>query len=104
MNRVVNSQSQVVVVVFGSDNDTGADGLPQAVQSVLARIKVLARDATVILAGPTSESNDPQGKLVVIRQTLEQQAAAMGAQFVDPVARGWFQGGRRGEAATFHDG
>jgi len=92
VNRVVNSQSQVVVI-FGSDNDTGAGGLAQAVQSTLARVKVLAPDATVILVGPTSESNDPQGELTEIRQTLEQQAAATGARFVDPVARGWFQGG-----------
>lgn len=91
VNRVVNSQSQVVVL-FGSDNDTGDAGLAAAVQQTLARVKVLAPDATILVVGPTSESDDPQGQLDPIRQTLAQQAAAMGARFVDPVALGWFQG------------
>lgn len=99
VNRVVNSRSQVVVI-FGSDNDTGASGLTQAVQSTLARVKVLAPDATVILVGPTSESNDPQGKLSVIRQSLGQQAASIGVQFVDPVALGWFQGSAAQDLAS----
>ncbi|WP_104090998.1 SGNH/GDSL hydrolase family protein [Arthrobacter sp. GMC3] len=99
VNRVVNSQSQVVVI-FGSDNDTGDSGLTQAVQATLARVKVLAPDASVILVGPTSESDDTQGKLTVIRQTLEQQAAATGAQFVDPVTLGWFQGGAAQDLAN----
>ncbi|WP_154606365.1 MULTISPECIES: SGNH/GDSL hydrolase family protein [Arthrobacter] len=99
VNRVVNSQSQVVVI-FGSDNDTGASGLAQAVQSTLARVKVLAPDATVILVGPTSESDDPQGNLTVIRQTLEQQAADTGARFVDPVSLGWFQGAAAQDLAS----
>ena len=90
-NRIVNSQSQVVVL-FGSDNDSGDPGIAGAVKQALARVKVLAPDASVIVVGPTSESDDPQGQLTQIRQVLSQQAAAVGAQFVDPVALGWFQG------------
>lgn len=91
VNRTVNSQSQVVVL-FGSDNDTGDSGLAAAVARTLARIKVLAPDAAVIVTGPTSESGDAQGKLSQIRQTLSRQAEAIGARFVDPVNLGWFQG------------
>ncbi len=91
VNRTVNSQSQVVVL-FGPDNDTGTSGLAAAVARTLARVKVLEPDAAVIVIGPTSESDDAQGKLAQIRQVLSQQAEAIGAQFVDPVYLGWFQG------------
>ena len=99
VDRAVNSQSQVVVL-FGSDNDTGAPGLAAGVQRALARVKVLAPQATVIVVGPTSESNDAQGRLADIRQTLAQQAAATGARFVDPVAQGWFQGAASQDLAS----
>ena len=91
VNRVVNSQSQVVVL-FGSDNDTGQAGIPQAVQETLARVKALAPDATVIVVGPTSESGDPNGALTLIRQTLALSADSFGARYVDPVTLKWFQG------------
>jgi acyl-CoA thioesterase-1 len=91
VNRIVNSQSQVVML-FGSDNDTGASGVDGAMQQTLARVKVLAPDAKVIVVGPTSESNDTAGQLTVIRQSLAKQAAAIGARFIDPVSLGWFQG------------
>jgi len=91
VNRTVNSQTQVVVL-FGSDNDTGDSGLASAVAQTLARVKVLAPDAAVIVVGPTSESGDAQGALSQIRQTLSGQAGSIGAQFVDPVELGWFQG------------
>ncbi|MFQ4148730.1 SGNH/GDSL hydrolase family protein [Arthrobacter sp. LAPM80] len=91
VNRIVNSQSQVVVL-FGSDNDTGDPGLAAAAQATLARVKELAPHATVIVVGPTSESGDPGETLGEIRQVVSQQGAAIGARFVDPVALGWFQG------------
>ncbi|MFC4266487.1 SGNH/GDSL hydrolase family protein [Arthrobacter cryoconiti] len=91
VNRIVNSQSQVVLL-FGSDNDSGASGLDAAVATALARVKVLAPAATVIVVGPTSESGDVQGELAPIIQTLKVQADDDGVQYVDPVALGWFQG------------
>lgn len=91
INRVVTSQAQIVVV-FGSDNDAGQSGLQPAVTAALARVKVLAPEATIIVVGPTSESDDPAGALTAIRTTLAAQAAAIDAHFVDPVALGWFQG------------
>lgn len=91
VNRIVTSHSQVVVL-FGSDNDTGRPGLAAAVHKALARVRVLAPRATVIVVGPTSESNDAQGVLAPIVSTLSHGAAASGARFVDPVALGWFQG------------
>ncbi|WP_171814330.1 SGNH/GDSL hydrolase family protein [Arthrobacter dokdonensis] len=91
VNRIVNSQSQVVVV-FGSDNDVGNTGLSAAVEGALARIRILAPQAAIVVVGPTSESNDPGGQLTPVRQALAVQAAAIGARFVDPVALGWFQG------------
>lgn len=91
VNRIVTSHSQVVVL-FGSDNDTGQPGLATAVQKALARVSVLAPHATVIVVGPTSESNDAHGVLAPIVSTLSHAAAASGARFVDPVALGWFQG------------
>jgi len=91
VNRIVNSQSQLVVL-FGSDNDTGDTGVAAAIQATLARVKVLAPDATVIVVGPTSESDDAQGLLSTIRESLADGAAGIGAKFVDPVALDWFQG------------
>jgi acyl-CoA thioesterase I len=91
VNRIVNSQSQVVVL-FGSDNDSGRAGVQNAVQATLARVKVLAPEATVIVVGPTSESDDAQGYLAPVRQALATGAAGIGAKFVDPVALKWFQG------------
>lgn len=91
VNRIVNSQSQVVVL-FGSDNDSGQPGLSAAVQTVLGRVKVLAPQARVIMVGPTSESNDVEGRLTPIISTLSQSAATSGVRFVDPVTLGWFQG------------
>ncbi|MGA7205121.1 MAG: SGNH/GDSL hydrolase family protein [Specibacter sp.] len=91
VNRIVNSQSQVVVL-FGSDNDAGRAGVRNAVQATLDRVTVLAPEATVIVVGPTSESDDAQGYLASIRQALEAGAAGIGAKFVDPVNLKWFQG------------
>ncbi|WP_160318946.1 SGNH/GDSL hydrolase family protein [Arthrobacter sp. ERGS1:01] len=99
VNRIVNSQSQVVVL-FGSDNDTGDAGVAAAIQATLARVKVLAPDATVIVVGPTSESDDDQGLLSTIRESLADGAAGIGAKFVDPVALGWFQGAESTDLAS----
>ena len=91
VNRTVNSQSQVGLI-FGSDSDTGDPGLAAAVVETLTGVKALAPDAAVVMAGPTSESDDAQGRLTQIRQTLSQQAEAIEVQSVDPVDLGWFQG------------
>lgn len=91
VNRVVTSQSQVVVL-FGSDNDEGQPGIPEAVQETLARVKVLAPAASIIVVGPPSESDDAQGTLAIIHQTLQLSAASIGAQYVDPLDLRWFQG------------
>jgi len=91
VNRIVNHETQVVVL-FGSDNDTGDAGVPAAIQSTLDRVKTLAPHAAVIVVGPTSEGNDPAGDLTGIRQALETSATSIGAPFVDPVSLGWFQG------------
>ncbi|WP_125614531.1 SGNH/GDSL hydrolase family protein [Specibacter cremeus] len=91
VNRIVNDKSQVVLV-FGSDNDAGQPGVAAAVQKTLDRIRVLSPHATLIVVGPTSESNDTNGQLSGIRAALAQAAGAHGARYVDPITLKWFQG------------
>lgn len=84
----------VLVVFFGSRNDQPVD--PQTFRRLAADTFVVARTvaptAKFLVIGPPWPTADPPAVVWQIRDNLRDQAAAMGAVFVDPLAEGWFVG------------
>lgn len=81
-----------LVVLFGSINDRGvpAEQLSTAVQCVLANTKSAAPEAKLLVIGPPWATGDPPANILVVRDVVRTQAAAVGATFVDPIAEEWF--------------
>jgi acyl-CoA thioesterase-1 len=91
VNRVVDARSRVVLI-FGSDNDIGQPDIAAAMSGTLERIKTLAPQAMLIVAGPLATPADPAPQLTGIRDALQASAQQVGGRFVDPLALKWFQG------------
>ena len=81
-----------IVVVFGSDNDVGRPGLDQAVRATLARIRLEASHAAIIVVGPPAPPAQQRAPLLAIRDILRSATAAVGGRFVDPLDLDWFGG------------
>jgi len=81
-------------VFFGSRNDQPVD--PQLFSALALETLRLARfaapSAQVLVIGPPWPTTCVPPELLVIRDSLRDQAAAVGAMFVDPIAEGWFIG------------
>lgn len=99
VDQVVSARAQIVLV-FGSDNDLGRSGLDSAVTATLARINTSAPNAELIVVGPPAPPAQDAQHLEAIRDTLQTAAAQAGAQFVDPLTLGWFQGESAGYVAS----
>ena len=98
---VEGSYYDVVVVAGGNNDDTDAFDPARfrtAVRTVLQQVRTSLPDAELVVLGPYS----PDGTGYAQQRAIEQQEAArLGAVFVDPVAEGWMRGG---EALLTDDG
>ena len=83
-----------LIVYFGSRNDEAVD--PQKFPSSAATTFNLARFAApaakVLVIGPPWPTASPPSAVLKIRDLLREQAAMVGAEFVDPITEGWFVG------------
>lgn len=83
-----------LVVFFGSRNDQPVD--PQRFPALAADTLRLARfaapSAKVLVIGPPWPTISAPPEVLKIRDGLRDQAVAVGAVFVDPIAQGWFVG------------
>ena len=86
--------NDALVVFFGSRNDQPVD--PQKFTSSAAETLHLARYAApaakFLVIGPPWTTASPPPAVLKIRDSLRDQAAQIGAVFIDPIAEGWFVG------------
>ena len=86
------SPQDELVVFFGSSNDSVAPPsvLASAVRDAFAKTKAAAPAAKLLVIGPISPSPNPPPEFARIPGILRDEAQAVGAVFVDPIAEGWF--------------
>ena len=98
---VEGSYYDVVVIAGGNNDDTATFDPTQfrtAVRTVLGQVRTSLPEAHLVVLGPYS----PDGTGYAEQRAIEQQEAArVGAVFVDQVAQGWM---RAGEALLTGDG
>ena len=80
-----------LVVFFGSSNDSVASPsvLASAVRDTFAKTKAAAPAAKILVIGPVATSPNPPAAIARIPGILRDEAQAVGAVFVDPIAEGW---------------
>lgn len=83
-----------MVLVFGSENDMGADSaqLKQAATNTLAEIAAKAPAARIVVVGPPSYTNDPEPSRLQVRDEDRAAATEAGAVFIDPIQEQWIMG------------
>jgi lysophospholipase L1-like esterase len=83
-----------LVVFFGSRNDQPVDPqtFPALAAGTFQLVKFAAPAAKVLVIGPPWLTAGPPPAVLKIRDSLRDQAVAIGAVFVDPIAEGWFVG------------
>jgi len=84
----------VLVVFFGSRNDQPVDPttFPKLAADTFGLARLEAPSARFLVIGPPWPTADPPKIVLEMRDSLRDQAAAIGAVFVDPLAEGWFVG------------
>lgn len=87
-------RGQDVVVVFAGLNDSQGDPatVGPAASKLYAAIKVDSPNATLIVVGAAWPRLTPPAYALTIRDQIKAAAAQAGAQFIDPIADGWFEG------------
>ncbi|HEX7429242.1 MAG TPA: SGNH/GDSL hydrolase family protein [Mycobacterium sp.] len=85
------SPQDELVVFFGSSNDSVASPsvLASAVRDTFAKTKAAAPAAKLLVIGPVATSPNPPAAIARIPGILRDEAQAVGAVFVDPIAEGW---------------
>lgn len=80
-----------LVVVYGSENDMGADlsQISGQVAKTAAVVKQKSPHATLLFVGPAAYSSEVDPELLTIRDQIKQGAQEVGAKFVDPIAERW---------------
>lgn len=85
-------RNDVLVVFFGSRNDEPVE--PAKFRGLAAETFLLSRyaapKAKFLVIGPAWPTASPPPAVLSIRDGLRDQAAAVGATFVDPIGEGWF--------------
>lgn len=91
VSDVVSTASDLVVF-FGSANDGPAalDVLAAAVHDDFVRVMAYAPNAKLLVIGPAWPNPDPPVEILRARDVVRDQALALGAVFVDPLAERWF--------------
>jgi lysophospholipase L1-like esterase len=87
-------RDDALVVFFGSRNDQPVDlGVyPNLVAENFQIVRQVAPRARILVIGPPWPTADPPGEIFALRDSLRDQAWAVGAIFIDPLAEGWFVG------------
>ena len=85
------SPEDELVVFFGSSNDSVASpsALASAARDTFAKTKAAAPAAKLLVIGPVATSPNPPAAIARIPGILRDEAQAVGAVFVDPIAEGW---------------
>jgi lysophospholipase L1-like esterase len=85
------SPQDELVVFFGSSNDSVAPPsvLASAAHDTFAKTKAAAPAAKLLVIGPVATSPNPPPAIARIPGILGDEAQAVGAVFVDPIAEGW---------------
>ncbi|MGY1698684.1 SGNH/GDSL hydrolase family protein [Geodermatophilus sp. SYSU D00766] len=81
-----------VTVLFGSRND-GDESTPAVeanASAAIAAVRQQAPDTVLLVVGPVWSDGDVPAGVVAARDAVRSAAEAAGAEFVDPVAEGWF--------------
>ena len=80
-----------LVVLFGSSNDVDVapDDLASTVRDDFAKVKQLAPHAKMLVIAPVWPAPDLPPQILRVRDILRDQAAQVGATFVDPIAQRW---------------
>ena len=83
-----------LVIFFGSRNDQPVDPqqFPALAAGTFQLVRFAAPAAKVLVIGPPWLTANPPPAVLKIRDSLRDQAVAIGALFVDPIAEGWFVG------------
>lgn len=78
-------------VVFGSRND-GADpaAIGEAASTVYSTLLAASPDADLLVIGPPWVSGDVPDSVRAARDAVRDAARAVGATWLDPLAKGWF--------------
>lgn len=97
VRRIVNQDARVVVI-SGSRNDVTADPsqVTAAAEDTYRLVQKLAPGAKLIVIGPTWGNQDPSGEILQTRDAVRTAAASVNAEFIDPIADGWFTNGEAG--------
>ncbi|KAA0098799.1 SGNH/GDSL hydrolase family protein [Mycolicibacterium sp. P1-18] len=92
--RQVAGSNDQVVVIFGSANDQTIPPatLMSMVQRAFKEVKKLAPHAALLVIGPAWVQPAPGPPIFTARDVIREQALAVGATFVDPLADEWFAG------------
>ncbi|MEO6793893.1 MAG: GDSL lipase [Mycobacterium sp.] len=83
-----------LVVFFGSRNDQDVEPgqLTRLVADTLGLARRIAPSARMLVIGPPWPTADVPGNVWRVRDILNSEARVVGADFVDPLAEGWFVG------------
>jgi lysophospholipase L1-like esterase len=87
-------RDDVLVVFFGSRNDQPVDKqmYPVMVGETFQIARRVAPSARFLVIGPPWPTANPPADVWALRDSLRNQAIAVGAVFVDPLVEGWFVG------------
>jgi lysophospholipase L1-like esterase len=90
-SQITAPESQTVVV-FGSVNDQtiAPASVATAATATYQTIRTRAPGARLVVIGPQWPNAQRPANLLTIRDTVRQAALNAGAEFVDPLAEGWF--------------
>lgn len=86
--------NDALVVFFGSRNDQPIDPMKftASAAETLHLARYAAPAAKFLVIGPAWPTANPPAAVLKIRDSLRDQAAQIGAVFVDPIVDGWFVG------------
>jgi len=89
--RVVTRETDLLVV-FGSRNDSARAGIEHDAAATYAAARAMNQDVKLLVIGPEWIDENVPGAVAEARDEVRAAAAAAHAQFVDPLAEGWFFG------------
>jgi hypothetical protein len=95
LTKSVGTNDRLVVIFGGRSTDAGApiDELRAAVRGTLAKVRVKAPKATILVIGPVWTAwphREPDAEVLSVRDIVLDEVEADGALFVDPIAEQWF--------------
>lgn len=87
-------RGDALIVFFGSRNDQPVDSqkFPELAAGALQLARFAAPAAKVLVIGPPWPTASPPPEVLRIRDSLRDEAGAIGAAFADPIAEDWFVG------------